>query len=69
MKTLSQGAFCFCVFKFKFKIFHTLFLYSGDENFANGLQTYLLSRDYFNLKSEFQKNDGKVVHFCLLLLV
>lgn len=32
----------------------------GDVKFATGLQTYLLSRDPSNLKSEFQAGDGKV---------
>ncbi|KAK9088613.1 hypothetical protein Scep_027695 [Stephania cephalantha] len=37
-----------------------LALYSGDAKQANGLQTYLLSRDHSNLKSEFQQGNGKV---------
>lgn len=33
---------------------------SGDVKFASGLQAYLLSRDYSDLKSEFQEGNGKV---------
>ncbi|VVB01356.1 unnamed protein product [Arabis nemorensis] len=40
-------------------------LYSGDVKFASGLQTYLLSRDTSNLKSEFQAGDGKVTVSCI----
>lgn len=40
-------------------------LYSGNEKFAQGLQTYLLSRDYSNLKSEFQLGNGKIKVDCI----
>lgn len=33
---------------------------SGNTKFADGLRTYLLSRDYLNLKSELQNGNGKV---------
>lgn len=33
---------------------------SGEEKFTDNLQTYLLSRDHSNLKSEFQSGNGKV---------
>jgi hypothetical protein len=36
---------------------------TGDSKFAQNLQTYLLSRDHSNLKSEFQDGNGKV---CLI---
>lgn len=36
-----------------------LSLFSGDSKFAHNLQTYLLSRDHSNLKSEFQEGNGK----------
>lgn len=35
-------------------------LYEGNAKFAQGLQTYLLSRDHSVLKSEFQHNHGKI---------
>jgi hypothetical protein len=38
---------------------------TGDSKFAQNLQTYLLSRDHSNLKSEFQDGNGKV---CLIEL-
>ncbi|KAK9085817.1 hypothetical protein Sjap_026228 [Stephania japonica] len=41
-------------------------LYSGDAKQANGLQTYLLSRDHSNLKSEFQKGNGKIKVDCIV---
>ncbi|KAJ4968949.1 hypothetical protein NE237_015650 [Protea cynaroides] len=37
-----------------------LALYSGNIKFSEGLQIYLLSRDYHNLKSEFQNGNGKI---------
>ncbi|KAG6742514.1 hypothetical protein POTOM_053386 [Populus tomentosa] len=33
---------------------------SGNTKSVHGLETYLLSRDYSNLKSEFQLGDGKI---------
>ncbi|CAA7012866.1 unnamed protein product [Microthlaspi erraticum] len=42
-----------------------LALFSGDVKFASGLQTYLLSRDHSNLKSEFQDGDGKITVSCI----
>lgn len=33
---------------------------AGNTKLADGLQTYLLSRDHANLKSEFQHGNGKV---------
>ncbi|KAL5543283.1 hypothetical protein UlMin_010993 [Ulmus minor] len=33
---------------------------SGNTKFADGLKTYLLSRDHSNLKSEFQRGNGKI---------
>lgn len=33
---------------------------TGDTKFLHNLQTYLLSRDHSNLKSEFQDGNGKV---------
>ncbi|KAG2239751.1 hypothetical protein Bca52824_091448 [Brassica carinata] len=42
-----------------------LALCSGDEKFARGLQTYLLSRDQSNLKSEFQEGNGKITVTCV----
>ncbi|KAI4305042.1 hypothetical protein L6164_028432 [Bauhinia variegata] len=35
-------------------------LFAGDKKFAHNLQTYLLSRDHLNLKSEFQDGNGKI---------
>ncbi|XP_077211966.1 tRNA synthetase class I (I, L, M and V) family protein [Tasmannia lanceolata] len=43
----------------------TLALYSGDKKRAEGLQTYLLSRDRSNLKSEFQLGNGKMKVDCI----
>ncbi|XP_048329423.1 isoleucine--tRNA ligase, cytoplasmic [Ziziphus jujuba] len=37
-----------------------LALYSGNTKLAGGLQTYLLSRDLANLKSQFQRGNGKI---------
>ncbi|KAG5547964.1 hypothetical protein RHGRI_013602 [Rhododendron griersonianum] len=42
-----------------------LALYGEDTKFANGLQTYLLSRDHHNLKSEFHLGNGKVTVDCI----
>ncbi|KAF7112994.1 hypothetical protein RHSIM_RhsimUnG0171500 [Rhododendron simsii] len=36
-----------------------------DTKFANGLQTYMLSRDHHNLKSEFHIVNGKVTVDCI----
>ncbi|KAL5550220.1 hypothetical protein UlMin_000396 [Ulmus minor] len=37
-----------------------LALCSGNNKFADGLKTYLLSRDHLNLKSDFQQGNGKI---------
>ncbi|PSS35874.1 Isoleucine--tRNA ligase [Actinidia chinensis var. chinensis] len=42
-----------------------LALHEGNTKSANGLQTYLLSRDHHNLKSEFQLGRGKVKVDCI----
>ncbi|KAI8554303.1 hypothetical protein RHMOL_Rhmol05G0088300 [Rhododendron molle] len=42
-----------------------LALYGEDTKFANGLQTYLLSRDHHNLKSEFHLGNRKVTVDCI----
>ncbi|CAN6722905.1 unnamed protein product [Malus baccata var. baccata] len=42
-----------------------LSLYSGNTEFARALQTYLLSRDHANLKSEFQQGKGKINVGCI----
>ncbi|ESQ46757.1 hypothetical protein EUTSA_v10027624mg [Eutrema salsugineum] len=42
-----------------------LALYSGDVKYARELQTYLLSRDHSNLKTEFQAGDGKITVGCI----
>ncbi|GFY92834.1 tRNA synthetase class I (I, L, M and V) family protein [Actinidia rufa] len=42
-----------------------LSLHGGNTKFANGLQTYLMSRDHHNLKSEFQLGSGKVKVDCI----
>ncbi|KAF7827268.1 isoleucine--tRNA ligase, cytoplasmic [Senna tora] len=38
-----------------------LALFSGEAKFGHNLQTYLLSRDHSNLKSEFQERNGKKI--------
>ncbi|CAK9141640.1 unnamed protein product [Ilex paraguariensis] len=40
-------------------------LYAESTKFAQGLQTYLLSRDYPNLKSEFHRGNGKIKVNCI----
>ncbi|KAH7572769.1 hypothetical protein JRO89_XS03G0009900 [Xanthoceras sorbifolium] len=42
-----------------------LALYSGNTKFMQGLQIYLLSRDYSNLKSDFQLGNGKITVSCI----
>ncbi|KAF7144182.1 hypothetical protein RHSIM_Rhsim05G0075700 [Rhododendron simsii] len=42
-----------------------LALYGENTKFANGLQTYLLSRDHHNLKLEFHLGNGKVTVDCI----
>ncbi|XP_042483238.1 isoleucine--tRNA ligase, cytoplasmic-like [Macadamia integrifolia] len=42
-----------------------LALYSGNAKFSEGLQIYLLSRDYHNLKSEFQNGNDKISVDCI----
>ncbi|KAJ7954573.1 Isoleucine-tRNA ligase cytoplasmic-like [Quillaja saponaria] len=44
---------------FNSKAMHTL--YPGNTKFVHNLQTYLLSRDYSNLKSEFQNGNHKKI--------
>ncbi|GLT71292.1 hypothetical protein SLA2020_517180 [Shorea laevis] len=39
--------------------------FHGNVKFAQGLQTYLLSRDYSILKSEFQLGNGKITVNCI----
>ncbi|KAJ6860049.1 isoleucine--tRNA ligase [Populus alba x Populus x berolinensis] len=43
-----------------FKSDAILSLYGGNAKSVHGLETYLLSRDHSNLKSEFQLGDGKI---------
>ncbi|XP_011037060.1 PREDICTED: probable isoleucine--tRNA ligase, cytoplasmic isoform X2 [Populus euphratica] len=43
-----------------FKSDAILSLYGGNTKSVHGLETYLLSRDHSNLKSEFQLGDGKI---------
>ncbi|KAB5515891.1 hypothetical protein DKX38_026539 [Salix brachista] len=43
-----------------FKSDAILLLYGGNTKSVHGLETYLLSRDHSNLKSEFQLGDGKI---------
>ncbi|KAK7312173.1 hypothetical protein VNO77_35842 [Canavalia gladiata] len=52
--TLARPALMFNIKAF-------LSLYTGDAKFAHNLQTYLLSRDHWNLKSEFQNRNGKKI--------
>lgn len=40
-------------------------LCSGNTKFSDGLRTYLLSRDYLNLKSELQNGNGKIMVDCI----
>ncbi|CAL9203122.1 unnamed protein product [Musa hybrid cultivar] len=40
-------------------------LYSGNNKYAENLQTYLSSRDLYNLKSEFQAGNGKIKVDCI----
>ncbi|XP_050372783.1 isoleucine--tRNA ligase, cytoplasmic [Argentina anserina] len=40
-------------------------LYSGNSEFSRCLQTYLLSRDHGNLKTEFQQGNGKITVDCI----
>nr|DAD24502.1 TPA_asm: hypothetical protein HUJ06_025966 [Nelumbo nucifera] len=40
-------------------------LYSGDAKYSESLKTYLLSRDHYNLKSEFQLGNGKIHVNCI----
>ncbi|KAJ4954492.1 hypothetical protein NE237_011275 [Protea cynaroides] len=42
-----------------------LALYSGNVKFSEGLQIHLWSRDYYNLKSEFQNGNGKITVDCI----
>lgn len=44
---------------------------AGNTKFSENLQTYLLSRDYHSLKSEFQANNGKVWNpfFCSFKMI
>lgn len=40
-------------------------LYNGNSQFAQALQVYLRSRDFHNLKSEFQAGNGKITVDCI----
>ncbi|XP_057959280.1 isoleucine--tRNA ligase, cytoplasmic [Malania oleifera] len=42
-----------------------LALYAGNSKFVEGLQTYMLSRDYYSLRSEFQLGNGKITVDCI----
>ncbi|KAM7488581.1 hypothetical protein LguiB_026065 [Lonicera macranthoides] len=42
-----------------------LALYTGETKYSQALQTYLLSRDHYNLKSEFQLGRGKIKVSCI----
>ncbi|KAJ0016821.1 hypothetical protein Pint_11171 [Pistacia integerrima] len=42
-----------------------LALYSGNTEFLQGVQIYLLSRDHSNLKSDFQHGNGKIMVNCI----
>ncbi|XP_044509328.1 isoleucine--tRNA ligase, cytoplasmic-like [Mangifera indica] len=42
-----------------------LALCSGNTKFMQGVQIYLLSRDHSNLKSDFQRGNGKIVVSCI----
>ncbi|KAF2300184.1 hypothetical protein GH714_010457 [Hevea brasiliensis] len=48
-----------------FKSDAILALYAGNTKFARGLETYLLSRDHSNLRSEFQLRNGKITIDCI----
>ncbi|EEF32620.1 isoleucine--tRNA ligase, cytoplasmic [Ricinus communis] len=48
-----------------FKSDAILTLYAGNTKFAKGLETYLLSRDHSNLRSEFQQRNGKITVDCI----
>ncbi|KAJ0976072.1 hypothetical protein J5N97_018037 [Dioscorea zingiberensis] len=48
-----------------FRSDNILRLFSGNEKCAEALQTYLLSRDLSNLKTEFQVGKGKIKVGCL----
>ncbi|KAK3043535.1 hypothetical protein RJ639_002114 [Escallonia herrerae] len=39
-------------------------LYAGNQRSSEDLQTYLLSRDHYRLKSEFQRGNGKIKVDC-----
>ncbi|CAA2997309.1 isoleucine--tRNA ligase, cytoplasmic-like [Olea europaea var. sylvestris] len=40
-------------------------LYAGNTKFAQGLKSYLLSRDHHNLKLEFHQGKGKIIVKCI----
>ncbi|KAK3414538.1 hypothetical protein EUGRSUZ_H00406 [Eucalyptus grandis] len=42
-----------------------LALYGGDRKAAQGLVTYLRSRDNLNLKAEFQLGNGEILVDCI----
>lgn len=48
-----------------FNLDSVLALYAENEKYARGLQTYLLSRDHYNLKSEFNLGNGKIKVDCI----
>ncbi|KMZ60609.1 Isoleucine--tRNA ligase [Zostera marina] len=49
----------------KFNVDAVMDLYEGNQKFAEYLQTYLLSRDHFSLKLEFQAGNGKMKVDCI----
>ena len=54
--TAHEFVFLFC-YRLSIECFSMV---AGNSKFAQGLETYLLSRDHTNLKSEFQLGNGKV---------
>ncbi|XP_050235398.1 isoleucine--tRNA ligase, cytoplasmic [Mercurialis annua] len=48
-----------------FKSDAILALYGGNKKYAQGLKTYLLSRDHSNLRSEFQQRNNKIKVDCI----
>lgn len=48
-----------------FNLDSVLALYAENEKYARGFQTYLLSRDHYNLKSEFNLGNGKIKVDCI----
>ena len=52
--------FFFLVSCFIHLLYKVMSIVAGNTKFSENLQTYLLSRDYHSLRSEFQTNCGKV---------